>query len=89
MAKVTNALHITNTTISGIPCQVALLSYYSTKGNSSADNDYDYYGYEEAEWVVLDRKGYEAPWLARKLTEYDNERIENLLLESYIDYNNR
>ena len=85
MAKFADALHTISTTISGIPCQVALVSYYSSKGNSSADNDMDYYGYTEADCVVLDRKGYEAQWLAKKMTELDKERVENEVIESYID----
>lgn len=32
-------------------------------------------------WEVLDRKGYAAPWLERKLTAADRRRIENKIAE--------
>ena len=35
----------------------------------------DYYGYEEIEFSVLDRKGYPAAWLERKLGPRERERI--------------
>jgi hypothetical protein len=41
----------------------------------NAASDWDYYGYSDAEWEVLDRKGYKAAWLERKLTARDNDRI--------------
>jgi hypothetical protein len=36
----------------------------------------DYYGYRDAEWEVLDRRGRPAAWLERKLTDADCQRIE-------------
>ena len=44
------------------------------------DSDWDCYGYTDIEFDVLDRKGYKAPWLKRKLTDSDRERIETELL---------
>jgi hypothetical protein len=41
----------------------------------------DYYGYEEMEWEVLDRKGYSAKWLEKKLTDNITNRIETEISE--------
>ena len=35
----------------------------------------------ELEWRLLDRRGRPAPWLERKLTDAERERIERELLE--------
>lgn len=48
----------------------------------SADSDWDCYGYAEVEFEVLDRKGYRAPWLEKKMTAEDRQRIEQELLDS-------
>ena len=63
--------------VAGIPCIIGVISYKSVKGsyNYNAASDHDYYGYSEAEWEVLDRKGYKAAWLERKLTASDHDRI--------------
>ena len=44
-------------------------------------SDVDYYGYEEIEWEILDRKGRPAPWLERKLSPADRAAITWHLLE--------
>ncbi len=41
----------------------------------------DYYGHEEVEWDLLDRRGKPAPWLDRKLSKADREGITRELLE--------
>ena len=70
-----------STTIAGIPCQIRVTSYNQVKGSYSrnADSDQDFYGYTDCEWDVLDRKGYAAPWLARKMTDRDTARIDQLI----------
>lgn len=67
------------TRISGIPCQVLIETCNIVKGsyNYNAASDWDYYGYREIEFTVLDRKGYEARWLEKKLTAEDISRIED------------
>jgi hypothetical protein len=35
----------------------------------------DWYGYTECEFDILDRRGRPAPWLERKATDADRERI--------------
>ena len=64
-------------TVAGIPCIIGVTHYDSVEGSYSynADSDLDYYGYNDAEWEVLDRKGYKAAWLERKLTASDHDRI--------------
>ena len=66
-----------NTHIQGIPCQVKISSYiYQKPLGPRADSDVDCYGYSEAEYLILDRRGYPAAWLERKMTDLDRERIE-------------
>ena len=43
----------------------------------------DYYGYTEIEYDVLDRKGYRAKWLERKITDKDAERIREDIMNAY------
>ena len=66
-----------STHIQGIPCQIDVTCFTRVKGSFSrnAESDWDYYGYEEFEFDVYDRKGYPAPWLQRKMTPLDEERI--------------
>ena len=66
------------TYVAGIPCIVGVVDYHRERGSYSynAASDLDYYGYTEAAWEVLDRRGRKAEWLARKLTNDDVSRIE-------------
>lgn len=41
----------------------------------------DFYGHEEVEWELLDRRGKPAPWLDRKLPKEEREEITSHLLE--------
>lgn len=71
------------TTVSGIPCQIQVDRCFVQKPmGRSADSDWDCYGYEEIEFSVLDRKGYPAAWLEKKLTDADRERICAQILEA-------
>ena len=70
--------------IQGIPCGIhidTLIVVKPWRGSPqtcpSAD---DFYGYSDIEFTVLDRKGYEAEWLTRKLTQSDLDRIEAEIL---------
>lgn len=74
------------TTIAGIPCLIGVTHYECVRGSYSynAASDMDYYGYREAEWEVLDRKGYKAAWLERKLTARDHDRI-NAEIDQYFN----
>lgn len=68
------------TTISGIPCRVELLSYRPYRDNRRGHID-DWLPDDpvEIEFEVFDRKGYPAPWLAKKMTDKDIRRIEGEL----------
>jgi hypothetical protein len=79
MKTATNYIAEIETTIAGIPCLIGVTEYDSVAGSYSynAASDMDYYGYTECDWEVLDRKGYKAAWLERKLTSKDSERINN------------
>lgn len=71
------------TRVAGIPCIVGVTHFESVAGDSRADSDWDYYGYTEAEFEVLDRRGRPAPWLAKKLTSKDESRIEEEIAEYF------
>lgn len=64
--------------ISGIPCLIDVHSFKKIKGSHSynAPSDFDYYGYTEMDYTICDRNGRPAPWLERKITDTDRERIE-------------
>ena len=71
--------------VRGIPCLIEVISCTVVKpwkGSAhtcpSAD---DYYGYADVEFNVLDRKGYKAAWLERKMTNVDRSRIKTEILE--------
>lgn len=69
-----------NTHIQGIPCGIVITHYRRQKPlGPRADSDVDCYGYTDAEYTVLDYKGYPAPWLDRKIKNEDNERILALI----------
>jgi len=58
--------------ISGVPCQieVSCSGQEPFKGPAHlCDSDHDFYGHLDIEYVILDRKGYVADWLCRKLTQ--------------------
>jgi len=76
------------TTVSGIPCSVVITSYSGAKPwkqhtfSGAGPGDCDPPEEEAIEWHLVDRKGYYAPWLERKLTNSDNLRIERECSES-------
>ena len=65
--------------VAGIPCIIGVTEYQRGSYNRWCDSDMDYYGY--IEWVVCDRRGRPAPWLERKLTSKDNNRIQAEIAE--------
>ena len=72
--------HVIGTHIKGIPCQIQIDHYYHQgpwKGSChTCPSDMDWYGYTACEFTVLDRKGYYAKWLERKIDDKELERIE-------------
>lgn len=70
--------------IQSIPCRIEVTHFLDVPGNPHTwDSADDYYGFTEAEWDVLDRKGYKADWLARKQTDEDLERITHEIRERH------
>jgi len=72
---------IIETTVCGIPAQIGVVHFMEVKPSFRGDSDLDYYGYSECDWDVLDRKGYKAPWLEKKLTDKERDRIEDKIYE--------
>jgi len=72
------------TTVCGIPCQIKVDTCRIIKGDSNCwDSDWDYYGYSEIEFTILDRKGYVADWLYRKAKKEGKlEAIEEEIIEN-------
>lgn len=70
--------------ISGIPCIIQIDEFNKvSKWKGSIMNCYssdDYYGYYEIEFTVLDRKGYKADWLEKKMKDSDVERIQKEII---------
>lgn len=72
-----------DTTIAGIPCGIKVTHFRAVAGDSSTwASDWDYYGYTELDYIVLDRKGYPAPWLEKKLDKQDQDRIYEECIEA-------
>ena len=75
------------TRVSGIPCIAKVTHFFRQaphRGSAhTCDSDMDYYGYTESEWEVLDRKGYKAAWLERKLSSKDESRIDSEIAEYF------
>lgn len=71
-----------DSTVAGIPCGLKIDSCEVQEPmGPSADSDWDCYGYSNIEFMVLDRRGYEANWLRNKITDDDTIRIKNEILE--------
>ena len=71
--------------IAGIPCKVGVTHFLAQKGSFSyhAASDYDYHGFTEIEYDVLDRKGYKAKWLESKITQDDESEIESIIIKHF------
>lgn len=83
--------HYVPFTLAGIPCLLKVEHYVKVspwRGSPhtcpSAD---DYYGYEEVEWTVCDRKGYKAPWLEKKITPFIRDCISETIREYFSSLN--
>lgn len=87
MANTTDYQAEIESTVAGIPCIIGVTHYESVTGSYSynAPSDLDYYGYNDAEWEVLDRKGYKAAWLEKKLTKSDIVRIEEEIAQHFAE----
>ena len=69
--------------VQGIPAQARLLSYSPFRdGRRGHPDSWLPDEPEYLEYEILDRRGYSAPWLERKLTPDDRTSIESALLEA-------
>lgn len=77
------------TTVCGIPCGVIVddcIVVKPFKGSPHlCDSDIDYYGYTEINFTLLDRKGYQADWLRRKMSAEDVELLEEEIIKEEQD----
>ena len=71
--------------VAGIPCIIGVTHYECVKGSYSyhAASDWDYHGYTECEFEVLDRRGRKAAWLERKLDDKMTQEIESEIAEYF------
>lgn len=80
---------VIDTTIAGIPAKIGVTYYCKVapwRGSVySCPSDADYYGYLEVDYDVLDRKGYHAAWLEKKLTREIKDEIEGKIV-AYMEY---
>jgi hypothetical protein len=79
-------LAVFDSRVAGIPCQIGVVNYekHAPMSVHKAHSDLEFYGYSEANYVVLDRRGRPAPWLQRKLDDDSSilEQINELMGES-------
>ncbi|MBK1722816.1 hypothetical protein CKO23_11230 [Thiocystis violacea] len=62
--------------VAGIPCLIGVESYRRQRPNHRTwSSDWDYQGYTDCDWRLLDRRGRIAEWLERKMGKKDKERI--------------
>ena len=69
--------------IAGIPCLIRVDDYEIIppwKGSAeSCPSSDDYYGYEDCEYSVLTKRGDDAEWLRKKITDkIDQEIVEQI-----------
>lgn len=79
---------IFSTRVSGIPCKIKV-NYYKPEQplRHFGPNLEDVLPPEPSEIVyeILDRKGYPAAWLARKITDSEDARIQDEFLGNYYE----
>ena len=70
------------TRVAGIPCIARVTySHYTRPNPTTWASDWDYYGGWTLDWEICDSRGRPAPWLERKATDADRQRIEAELIE--------
>lgn len=69
-----------NSKVSGIPCLIGVNTYWRNlpwKGSAHlCDSDVDFWGDYDIDYDILDRKGYKADWLVRKMSQADRYNVE-------------
>jgi len=73
-----------NQNTKGIPCKVNVLTFsYQKADRRTWASTIDYHGGYIVEFEIRDRKGYKAPWLYKKVTDKDFERIEQEIIDQF------
>jgi hypothetical protein len=87
MAKPNHYIATVEFTLGGIPCQIGVIDYTCVKGSYSyhAASDWDYHGYTDLEYDILDRKGYRAKWLDYKIDSDAEAEIEEAVANYFKD----
>ena len=68
--------------VCGIPAVARVTySHYTRPNYASWASPGDYYGGWTLDWEICDSRGRPAPWLERKLTDAERERIESELID--------
>jgi hypothetical protein len=69
--------------VAGIPCIIGVIDYTCVRGSYSynAASDWDYHGYTDSEWELLDRNGRRAAWLDYKLNDDEETSVEEAIAE--------
>ena len=72
----------------GIPCTIRVLTWDAYRPAVIRADPGDSHPAEggEGEWELLDSRGRPAPWLERKLTPAERERIDALVYEKMENY---
>lgn len=72
--------------VAGIPCLIGVLTYHKVppwKGSvHTCPSDWDWRGYTECEFDILDQRGRRAPWLENKLDDNVRQLIEGEIAEA-------
>lgn len=66
-----------STRVAGIPCFIEVLSWEPYLPATKREPE----GGGTGEWRVLDRRGRPAPWLQRKITPAERDRIEQMVFD--------
>lgn len=81
--------HLIPFRLHGIPCQIGVKYFFVQKPDHTTwSSDWDYHGYTESDYDILDRRGYPAKWLESKGVDDDEvvSTIEEYYKNSADDY---
>ena len=67
--------------LAGIPCQIGVRKCKKVSRQEAADNPYDYYGYCDVDYDILDSRGKPAAWLENKATPADHDEIVSHIIQ--------
>ena len=71
------------TRVRGLPCIIGVTYYMKVRPNPYATNDWEYNGYTERGYDILDRRGYKAKWLEDTMTQKDFDHVDQVIDEYY------